>query len=70
MPLARDLVRDDVVLSAKTWVVKVGTGVLTGPDGSLDPARVGHLSDQICAVTATGRRVALVGVAALGSGAS
>ena len=29
-PLLRDLVRDDVVLSAHTWVVKVGTSVLTG----------------------------------------
>ena len=33
-----DLVRDEVVLSARTWVVKVGTNVLTGPDGTLDPA--------------------------------
>ena len=68
MALARDLVRDDVVLSAKTWVVKVGTSVLTGPDGSLDPARVGHLSEQICAVTETGRRVALVSSGAVGAG--
>src|SRR5437763_224523 len=68
MALARDLVRDDVVLSARTWVVKVGTSVLTGPDGSLDPDRVGHLSDQICAVSETGRRVALVSSGAVGAG--
>ena len=49
-PRLRDLVRDDVVLSAPTWVVKVGTSVLTGPDGTLDPARIGHLAEQICAV--------------------
>ena len=49
-----DLVRDDVVLSARTWVVKVGTSVLTGPDGTLDPARIGHLAEQISAVMATG----------------
>ena len=47
--MARDLVRDDVVLSARTWVVKVGTSVLTGPDGTLDPARIGHLAEQISA---------------------
>ena len=66
--MARDLVRDDVVLSARTWVVKVGTSVLTGPDGTLDPARIGHLAEQISAVTATGRRVALVSSGAVGAG--
>ncbi len=68
MAMARDLVRDDVVLSAKTWVVKVGTSVLTGPDGVLDPARIGHLADQICAVMDTGRKVALVSSGAVGAG--
>src|SRR3954471_7050747 len=63
-----DLVRDEVVLSARTWVVKVGTSVLTGPDGTLDPARIGHLAEQICAITATGRRVALVSSGAVGAG--
>ena len=43
----RDLVRDEVVLSADTWVVKVGTSVLTSPDGTLDPARINHLAEQI-----------------------
>ena len=66
--MSRDLVRDDVVLSAKTWVIKVGTSVLTGPDGRLDPARIGHLAEQISAVTATGRRVALVSSGAVGAG--
>ena len=53
---ARDLVRDEVVLSARTWVVKVGTSVLTGPDGTLDPARIDHLAEQISAVMDTGRQ--------------
>ncbi len=66
--MARDLVRDDVALSARTWVVKVGTSVLTGPEGTLDPARIGHLAEQISAVTATGRRVALVSSGAVGAG--
>ncbi len=66
--MARDLVRDDVVLSARTWVVKVGTSVLTGPDGALDPARIGHLAEQISAVMATGRKVALVSSGAVGAG--
>ena len=63
-----DLVRADVVLSARTWVVKVGTSVLTGPDGTLDPARIGHLAEQISAVMATGRKVALVSSGAVGAG--
>ncbi|MGP0066338.1 MAG: glutamate 5-kinase [Isosphaeraceae bacterium] len=67
-PLLRDLVRDDVVLSARTWVVKVGTSVLTGPDGTLDPARIGHLAEQICAVTDRGFKVALVSSGAVGAG--
>jgi glutamate 5-kinase len=66
--MARDLVRDDVVLSSGTWVVKVGTSVLTGDDGRLDPDRIGHLAEQICAITATGRRVALVSSGAVGAG--
>jgi glutamate 5-kinase len=66
--MARDLVRDEVVLSSRIWVVKVGTSVLTSPDGKLDPARIGHLAEQISLVTATGRRVALVSSGAVGAG--
>jgi len=68
MAMVRDLVRDDVVLSSHTWVVKVGTSVLTGDGGALDPERVGHLAEQISAVTDTGRRVALVSSGAVGAG--
>jgi glutamate 5-kinase len=68
MVLGRDLVRDEVVLSARTWVVKVGTSVLTRADGGLDPARIGHLAEQISAVMAAGRKVALVSSGAVGAG--
>jgi glutamate 5-kinase len=67
-PALRDLVRDEVVLSAGTWVVKVGTSVLTGPDGTLDPARIHHLAEQISTVMDTGRKVALVSSGAVGAG--
>ena len=60
--------RDEVVLSAQTWVVKVGTSVLTGPDGTLDPARIDHLAEQISAVMDRGRKVALVSSGAVGAG--
>jgi glutamate 5-kinase len=68
MTMARDLVRDDVVYSARTWVVKVGSSVLTGPEGTLDPARIGHLAEQISAITETGRKVALVSSGAVAAG--
>jgi glutamate 5-kinase len=66
--MPRDLVRDDVVLSSRTWVVKVGTSVLAAPDGTLDLARVHHLAEQVSAVAASGRRVALVSSGAVGAG--
>lgn len=65
---SRDLVRDDVVLSSSTWVVKVGTGVLTADDGRLDPERIGRLAEQICAILDAGKRVALVSSGAVGAG--
>lgn len=68
MAQPRDLVRDEVVLSARTWVVKVGTSVLTGSDGRLDPARIAHLAEQLSAVMDTGRKVALVSSGAVGAG--
>ncbi len=67
LPIVRDLVRDDVV-QARTWVVKVGTSVLTGPDGTLDSARIDHLAEQICQVMDQGRKVALVSSGAVGAG--
>ncbi len=66
--MSRDLVRDELVHSAHTWVVKVGTSVLTDDKGRLDPARIDHLAEQISAVNATGRHVALVSSGAVGAG--
>jgi glutamate 5-kinase len=66
--IGHDLVRADVVLSARTWVVKVGTSVLTGPDGTLDKARVDHLAEQLSTLSDGGRKVALVSSGAVGAG--
>ena len=68
MAVVRDLVRDEVVFSAHTWVVKVGTSVLAGPGGTLDPSRIEHLAEQISSVMATGRKIALVSSGAVGAG--
>ncbi|WP_165221471.1 glutamate 5-kinase [Aquisphaera insulae] len=67
-PDDRDLVRDEIVLDSAIWVVKVGTSVLADPQGRLDPDRIHHLSEQICAVMDSGRKVALVSSGAVGAG--
>ena len=70
MPLSmsNDLVRAEVIHSSRTWVVKVGSNVLAGPDGTLDHDRVRPLADEIVAIKKSGRRVALVSSGAVGAG--
>lgn len=63
-----DPVRQEVITLAHTVVVKVGTNVLTGPDGTLDPARLQSLADQLHRIRAGGRKVALVSSGAIGAG--
>jgi glutamate 5-kinase len=63
-----DPVRQVIVTSAETIVVKIGTAVLTRPDNSLDIDRVSSLVDEISKVLATGRRVAIVSSGAIGAG--
>jgi glutamate 5-kinase len=63
-----DPVRQEVLLQAHTVVVKVGTNVLTRADGTLEPARVQALADQLQRLRASGRKVALVSSGAIGAG--
>src|SRR5438477_9599889 len=63
-----DPVRQEVIALADTVVVKVGTNVLTGDDGTLDPERLQALADQVARIRATGRKVALVSSGAIGAG--
>lgn len=63
-----DPLRQDIAASARLIVVKVGTRVLTGPDGLLDAARIESLGRQFDALLATGRRVVLVSSGAVGAG--
>jgi glutamate 5-kinase len=63
-----DPVRQDVIAEAHTLVVKVGTNVLTGPDGTLDQGRVQGLADGIRRVHQAGKKVALVSSGAIGAG--
>jgi glutamate 5-kinase len=63
-----DLVRQEIINSAHTVVVKVGTNVLTGADGRLDPQRLQTLADQVQRLRQSGRKVALVSSGAIGAG--
>jgi glutamate 5-kinase len=63
-----DPVRQEVITLSHTVVVKVGTNVLTGADGALEPARLQALADQVQRLRQTGRKVALVSSGAIGAG--
>ncbi|WP_145259816.1 glutamate 5-kinase [Planctomycetes bacterium Pan216] len=63
-----DLVRQEIVKSAKSIVVKVGSNVLTAEDGTLDRAHLAHLTEQIAEIKASGREVALVSSGSIAAG--
>jgi glutamate 5-kinase len=63
-----DSARLDLASAARLIVVKVGTRVLTGPDGLLDAARIEALGRQFDAALADGRRIVLVSSGAVGAG--
>ncbi|MBS0261469.1 MAG: glutamate 5-kinase [Planctomycetes bacterium] len=63
-----NLVRREIVASAKTLVVKVGTNVLSKEDDTLDDSRFAALAAQMHAVRQSGRRVVLVSSGAIGAG--
>ncbi|MDX1925683.1 MAG: glutamate 5-kinase [Pirellulaceae bacterium] len=60
--------RKTILDSAQTCVVKVGSRVLTGPDGRLDRDQVGNLASQLTTLTEQGRQVVLVSSGAVASG--
>ncbi|MEN0109278.1 MAG: glutamate 5-kinase [Planctomycetota bacterium] len=68
-PFETDLARTQLAVDADPVVVKVGTRVLTRPDGTLDAKRVEALAEQLVAVGAgRDRRVVLVSSGAVGAG--
>ncbi|MFO1062303.1 MAG: glutamate 5-kinase [Pirellulales bacterium] len=50
------------------WVIKVGSRVLTGPDGRLDRDHLGRLSHQLARLVESGKQVVLVSSGAVASG--
>ena len=63
-----DLARQEIVRAANTVVVKVGTRVLTQPNGVLDLERIAALADDFSYLMEGGRRVVLVSSGAVGAG--
>jgi glutamate 5-kinase len=63
-----NLVRREIVETAKTLVVKIGTNVLSRDDDTLDDSRFDALAAQVDHVRRTGRQVVLVSSGAIGSG--
>lgn len=60
--------RQQIMSTVRSVVVKVGTGVLTGDDGRLDTAVIARLVRQIAAVRERGIKVVLVTSGAVGAG--
>src|SRR5262245_25170086 len=63
-----DPVRQEVIALAHSVVIKVGTNVLTNAQGTLDPAQVASLAEQIWRIRQAGRKLALVSSGAIGAG--
>jgi glutamate 5-kinase len=57
-----------VISSARRLVVKVGSSSLTGPDGGIDHARLGALSDALAANHLAGTQIVLVSSGAIAAG--
>ncbi len=55
-----DLLRQEIAAAAITWIVKVGTRVLTTDEGLLNQARVTSLAEEIASFDA-GRAQSLPG---------
>ena len=63
-----DLLRQEIATAADIVVVKVGTRVLTSPDGTLNEARIAALAEEIHQLLESGRKVAVVSSGAVGAG--
>jgi glutamate 5-kinase len=62
--------RKQITALAHTVVVKVGTRVLTHPDGTLNRERIAQLAEEIHTISNNSRRVVLVSSGAVGAGIS
>ena len=64
----QNLVRREVVETAETIVVKVGTNTLARPDDTLDFSRITQLAQQLSSLRQSGRKVVLVSSGSVAAG--
>ena len=62
------LVRQEIMSAAELVVVKVGTRVLTHPDGTLDKDRVANIAGQLAELWRSGKKCVLVSSGAVAAG--
>ncbi|MGL6194940.1 MAG: glutamate 5-kinase, partial [Thermoguttaceae bacterium] len=62
------LLRNELVQTAEIVVVKVGTNVLSRPDGLLNTERIDILCEEINRVHELGKKIILVSSGAVGAG--
>lgn len=63
-----DPVRQKIITSADTIVIKIGTAVLTRSDGALDRQRIVSLAAELRGFLDSGRRLVIVSSGAIGAG--
>ena len=63
-----NLVRREIIETARTLVVKIGTNVLSRADDSLDVDRVRVIAEQVHRIRQTGRQVVVISSGAIGAG--
>ncbi len=61
-------IRTQAIHDAQTVIVKVGTRVLTTPDGKLDRNRINLLANGLCRIADSGRQTMIVSSGAVGAG--
>lgn len=66
--IMQSLIRQEIIQTARTVVIKVGTSVLSNDDDSLDVSRIAALAEQMYRIRQTGRRVVLISSGAVGAG--
>lgn len=62
------LIRQEVIQTARTVVIKIGTSVLSNDDDSLDVSRIASLAEQVYHIRQSGRQVVVVSSGAVGAG--
>ena len=68
MSVPVNLVGREVIETAETLVVKVGTNVISRPDATLDVDRIATLLEAVGRIRETGRKVGIVSSGAVGAG--